>query len=174
MKNVWKMAGLALAAGLLMACENEQEAVPANAVPHHKPALVQVIPPGGEEAEALKLELGSDIEGFAAGRLGAEQAAELSCPGGNRVEFDVYDQNPEFVNPKDYRILLRQGDKIVARRAFSQYCTANNTVVFKDLPSGEYTYVVSSSCTESLYRGRLSYGGGHQVLYLYIDQALCD
>lgn len=92
----------------------------------------------------------------------------------DKVEFDVYDSDPEFVNPKNYRIILSKNGRILKRAYFSQYCTLNNTTTFEQLPAGNYEYVISSSCTDKVYRGKINYTGGYQAYSIYIDQEFCD
>jgi len=100
---------------------------------------------------------------------------DFNCYMGNRLEFDVYDSNDEFINPKNYSItLVKSGGDWQGKRAFSQYCTQNNTVTFYNIGAGSYSYILTSSCTSKTYRGRLLYNGGYQARLMYIDQSLCD
>ena len=102
-----------------------------------------------------------------------------NCYKGNRLEFDVYDINPEFVNPKNYQITLEKLDDYVTiatkqSRSFNQYCTQNNTVTFRNLTKGVYLYTLTSDCTAKVYQGKIFYQGGYQANILHIDQGYCD
>ena len=96
------------------------------------------------------------------------------CDAKDRLEFDIYDINPEFTNPKDYQIILQKEGRVVRKSTFSQYCTLNNTAIFYNLPKGKYQYRITSDCTRRIIEGSINYLGGYQAHIMYIDQSLCD
>ena len=90
------------------------------------------------------------------------------------VEFDIYDINPEFVNPKDYELTILYKNRKVYQRSFNQHCTMNNTALIENIAEGSYKYLLSTSCSNRDISGKFTYSGGYQTYTIHIDQSLCD
>ena len=143
--------------GSLCACSDTQEAEeisPATSSERHTEVSDQ-----NSLRPSNKLWLGRDIQ---------------YCDIKHRIEFDVYDIDPEFTNPKNYKLSLYLNESLVATRSFDQYCTFNNTVDFWNLKAGNYSYTLTSTCTSQAYNGSFLYQGGYYGQVLYINQSLCD
>lgn len=96
------------------------------------------------------------------------------CALNDRIEFDVYDIDPEFLNPKNYQLTLYVGSEVVSTRSFDQNCTRNNMVAFWNLLPAAYNYELTSTCSSQVYTGSFEYQGGYYATALYIDQSYCD
>lgn len=166
MEQVTKLFKSALLGAVVFgfaACDDEREYEPSTPIENRQSTLARN---GGGDGRAS----------YESGESGTERRSlpGSSCHQEDRLEFDIYDADPEFTNPKNYQLILKKDGRLLRKQAFSQYCTLNNTVSFSGLPTGKYEYTVTSSCSRRIIQGQIDYLGGYQGHVMYIDQSLCD